>query len=284
MYVATIVASNDLDENILSEIIANFPKQSKLQPITGKTSADIYFNEKNPIVRTSFVEELSIKYKVDIIIQEISKRTKKLLICDMESTIIENEFLDEIGGLIGIKQQVAMITERAMNGQINFEDALKERLDLIKDMPQIQITNLLKTRLKYNQGAKELVIACRQAGIYTMLVSGGFTIFTDYVAKELGFDESQANELIFENGMLKGLKEPILGKQAKLKLLEDKAKILEITLAETMAIGDGANDLPMLHAAGLGLAYKAKPKVREEIENQINHSNLMAAAYAAGVK
>jgi len=219
----------------------------------------------------------------DFFVQKADTRKKKLLVCDMESTIIDNEFLDEIADIVGAHDQVAAITERAMNGEINFEEALEERIKIVSGLPESEVRALIASRLQYNQGAKELIAACRSNGVYTMLVSGGFTIFTDHVARELGFDESYANRLIFTRGKLSGVEKPILSKESKLHFLQSKAADMGINLEQTAAIGDGANDLPMLHAAGLGIAYKAKPKVKGEIKAQINHSDLMAAAFAMGI-
>lgn len=278
MYVATLVGNSkkrNLTPEIVAEVKAACRGAIRVEYLSEDVAVDI------------FCDEILIKkppQAIDLIIQKAANRKKKLLVCDMESTIIDNEFLDEIADIVGIKDKVAEITERAMNGELNFEAALEERVKLVAGLPESEIRALIQSRLIYNQGAKELLAACRRNNVYTMLVSGGFTIFTDHVSRELGFDESHANTLLFNDKKLSGVGRPILGKEAKLEFLKKKSIELGIGLNETAAIGDGANDLPMLHAAGLGMAYKAKPKVKEEIKNQINNSDLMALAYAIGIK
>ena len=212
--------------------------------------------------------------KTDIFFVPSGNKPFKLLVCDMESTIVDNEFLDEIADYLGIGEKVAGITARAMNGELNFEAALKERINLIAGLSLDEAKNILKTRLKYNPGAKEMVATCKAAGIYCALVSGGFTLFTQAVKEELGFDEHRANTLIFEQNKLIGVTEPILGKEAKLEYLEAQCQKLGISTSQAITMGDGANDLPMLHAAGLGIAYVAKPKVKAEIANRIDSGNL----------
>jgi len=280
MYVATIVASakkRNLNAETLNEVRANLADVSRVAVIREGIAADIYF------------EQIDLGYKppqgFDFIIQKAAARKKKLLVCDMESTIIQNEFLDEIAELGGFKTEVAKITEKAMNGEIGFREAIEARVKILKGMPESEIRALIETRLTYNPGAKELLAACKKAGVYTMLVSGGFTIFTDAVTRELGFDESHANRLEFDReGFLTGVAPPLLGKEAKLEIMAAQAKKMAISLDDCAATGDGANDLPMLHAAGLGIAYMAKPKVKAEIKNQINNSDLMAIGYAIGLK
>ncbi len=270
MYVATIVCNRG--KRNLNEALANVPNGSQIQIIEPGIAASVFY-DKGKVKPGNY----------DIIVQTVEGRKKKLLVCDMESTIIENEFLDEIAELGGFKTEVAKITERAMNGEIGFRQAIDERVQILKGMPESEIRALLQTRLAYNPGAKELIAACKKARVYTMLVSGGFTIFTDHVANELGFDEVHANHLAFEHGFLTGVTPPLLGKEAKLEIMTAQAKKMGINLSDCAAMGDGANDLPMLHGAGLGIAYMAKPKVRAEIKNQINHSDLMAMGYAIGI-
>ena len=278
MYVATIIAAPDkrnLSGEILQAVKDSLADVSKIKILREGVAADIYF------------EQVDFSYKgpqgFDFIIQKHEARQKKMLACDMESTIIANEFLDEIAELKGIKDQVAVITDKAMNGEISFTQALKERIALVKNIPESEIRALMP-RLTYNPGAKELIAACKKAGIYTMLVTGGFTIFSDHVANELGFDEAHANRLNFnEHGFLEGIAEPILGRQAKLEITQKKAAELGIKMEEVAAVGDGANDIPLLNGVGLGIAYKAKPNIRAEIKNQINYSDLSGLAYALGI-
>lgn len=277
MYVATIVA-NRKKRNLTARVLEQFSdelKASKTGVIVEGIAADIFFEDGSKTIDNEHF---------DVFIQPAATRHKKLIVCDMESTIIENEFLDEIADVMGVKEKVADITARAMNGELNFEEAMEERVKIVSGLPESEVRALIRTRLQYNDGAHELLSACKKNGVFTMLVSGGFTMFTDHVKRELGYDEAHANILLFENGRLSGVHKPILGKEAKLDFMQKKSAELGFGVEYAAAIGDGANDLPMLHAAGLGVGYMAKPKVKQEIKNQINHSDLMALAYAIGLK
>ena len=273
MTVATIIANS---QKLKPSDIAAELGTTKFTILEEGKAADFFIENLDENKR----RQIADKYQVDIITQNAPKTTIKLLLCDMESTIIDNEFLDEIADYLGIGAKVAEITARAMNGELNFEEALTERIKLVEGLPESEITHLINTRMKYNEGARELIKWCRENGVYTMLVSGGFTAFTKVVAAELGFHEHHANTLLFTEGKLTGVGQPILGKEAKLAFLKSKATELGLSLNQTAAMGDGANDLPMLHAANLSLAYKAKPKVKAEIANQINYTDLAAAKYA----
>ncbi|HEY1083583.1 MAG TPA: phosphoserine phosphatase SerB [Prosthecobacter sp.] len=278
MFVATVVAHSqkrNLTEEVLEEIAAKVPGANQVKVLEEGVAADIYFDAE-------MAELPALPAEFDWIVQKAGQRTKKLLVCDMESTIVANEFLDEIADLGGFKEKVADITERAMNGQLDFKEATNARIQMICGMQESAIRELLQTKLLYNPGARELLAACKKAGIYTMLVSGGFSIFAEHVAQELGFDEVHASRLIFDQGVLAGIEHPMIGKEAKLEIMTAQAGKMGISLGECAAAGDGANDLPMLHAAGLGIAYRAKPNVRAEIRSQINASDLMAIAYAIG--
>lgn len=270
-YVATIVC--DRKKRNLSSALVNVPNGAKVQIIEDGIAADVFY-DKGKVKPGDF----------DLIVQKADNRKKKLLVCDMESTIIDNEFLDEIADLAGAKEKVAKITVRAMNGEIGFREAIDQRVKFLKGFPESEVRALIETRLTYNEGAKELLALCKHHRIHTMLVSGGFTMFTDHVGHELKFDESYANYLEFERGFLTGVRQPILGKEAKLEIMSKKAAELDLTLDDCAAMGDGANDLPMLKAAGLGIAYRAKPNVKAEIKNQINISDLRTMAYAIGAR
>lgn len=223
---------------------------------------------------------------LDVIVQPVAARRKKLLLADMESTIIEQEMLEELAGIIGRRAEVAAITHRAMNGEIDFVGALRERVAMLKGQP-VSILDHVAERMTFMPGAAELLAAMKAQGAACWLVSGGFTVFTDPVAAKLGFDKVFANTLVLRDGVIAGeVAEPILDKNAKKTLLEKACAELGLSLAETLTVGDGANDVPMLAACnaggGLGIAYRAKPNVRAAIPNQVNHTDLKVLIYAQG--
>ena len=214
--------------------------------------------------------------RVDMVVQKAEGRKKRLLIADMDSTMIRQECIDELADEAGVGAHVADITARAMNGELDFEGALRERVGLLKGLPEGVIAQVLRDRITLMPGGKALLATMKANGAYAALVSGGFTAFTKAVSAQLGFDENRANTLHIEAGRLAGtVAEPILGKEAKLQALQEISARLGITPDEAMAVGDGANDLPMIKAAGLGIAYHAKPKVNEQAEVTIRHADLM---------
>ena len=222
-------------------------------------------------------------YPIDVIVQPVAGRRKKLFLADMDSTMIGQECIDELADFVGLKEQVSFITERAMRGELSFEPALRERVALLKGLDVSVIATILAERITYTPGGNELVRTMRAHGAYTALVSGGFTLFTGPVSQAIGFHEHRSNELILADGKLAGLvAEPILGKEAKLASLNELARINQLQPLETMAVGDGANDLAMLQAAGLGVAFHAKPAVAEAAAARIDHADLTALLYAQG--
>jgi phosphoserine phosphatase len=221
---------------------------------------------------------------IDVLAQHTAGRRKQLLVADMEATIIANEMLDELAEIRGIQAQIADITRRAMNGEIEFAGALRERVGLLKDMPEAALAEAGR-RIRINPGAAALVATMHKHGAYAAIVSGGFRIYADRVRRELGFDIAVANELIVENGKLNGhVKEPILGKEAKLATLTLLAVERHLTLEAAVAVGDGANDLPMIEAAGMGVAYHAKPIVAAAARLRVDHNDLTALLYAQGYR
>lgn len=222
----------------------------------------------------------------DVFVQPISCRRKKLLIADMESTIIEQEMLDELAGAIGVGDKVSDITRRAMNGELDFKSALCERVELLKGQSEPLLRQVSKI-ITFMPGAKFLIATMKAHGAHCWLVSGGFTYFTDFVATELFFDRVYANQLILEDGIVTGrVADPILDKNAKKTFLEAACKEYGISMRDTVSVGDGANDVPMLEASnagqGLGIAYHAKPSVRAVIPHQVNQGDLTALLYAQG--
>jgi phosphoserine phosphatase len=221
--------------------------------------------------------------RVDMVVQTAEGRKKRLLIADMDSTMIRQECIDELADEAGVGARVADITARAMNGELDFEGALRERVGLLKGLPETVIGQVLRDRITLMPGGKVLLATMKANGAHAALVSGGFTAFTSAVAATLGFDENRANTLHVADGKLAGtVGEPILGKEAKLQALNEITARLGITPAEALAVGDGANDLPMLLAAGTGIALHAKPRVQADCDVRVNHGDLTALLYLQG--
>jgi phosphoserine phosphatase len=219
---------------------------------------------------------------IDIIAQPKAGRRKKLLVADLESTIIENEMLEELADFLGLRAPVAEITRRAMNGEIDFVGALNERVALLRGLPE-SVLDAAAARIRLMPGARELIATLRRAGVTTALVSGGFTVFADRVAAEFGFDRVIANRLDIIDGKLAGtVKPPIVTAATKREALLSLMAELGLSPPETMAVGDGANDLPMLETAGLGVAFHAKPAVAAVSRWRIDHADLTALLYAQG--
>lgn len=233
-------------------------------------------------VRATVAEALA-NLPVDVnVVSDDASRRKKLLVADMESTIIEQECLDELADHIGLRDRISEITARAMRGEIAFEEALKERVGLLKGL-DADVLEKLYDRITLVPGARELVATMRANGAYCALVSGGFTFFTERIAARLGFHTHQANTLDIVDGRLTGtVSPPILGREAKLAALERLRRELNLQPEETLAVGDGANDLDMIRAAGLGVAFRAKPVVTAAARASIRFGDLTALLYLQG--
>lgn len=222
---------------------------------------------------------------VDIAIVAKAHRRKQLLVADMDSTIIGQECIDELADYVGLRDEVSAITERAMLGELPFEAALRERVALLRGLKETVVDEILGARITLNPGAATLVQTMRAHGAYAALVSGGFTSFTGPVAERAGFNEHHANTLIVEDGQLTGrAAEPIRGREAKLEALIALAAARGLPMEATMAVGDGANDLAMIDAAGLGIAYHAKPAVAAAADIRIDHGDLTALLYLQGYR
>ena len=245
---------------------------------------DIPF-ESNPHAALNEARALAQRFPLDVNVLPADRRRKKLLIADMDSTIINCECIDELADVAGIKSKVSAITERAMRGELDFAGALRERVAMLRGLSLSALQRVYAERIRLNPGAKTLVATMRRHGAYTLLVSGGFSYFTSRVARDAGFHSEQANDLIDDGASLTGLVvEPILGREAKLMALETGAANLRVGVEDALAVGDGANDLAMIQRAGLGVAYHAKPIVAAAAAASITHGDLTALLYLQGYR
>ncbi|WP_093015146.1 phosphoserine phosphatase SerB [Sphingobium sp. YR768] len=284
MFVATLVASGSIGQGDIAQGVDRL-RDAGCQPgdvawLDEGKAADLFFAVDPVAARAALT---GIGDKVDVIVQPVAGREKKLLIADMDSTMITVECIDELADYAGIKPQIAEITERAMRGELDFEGALHGRVALLKGLPDSAIDQCRTERVVIMGGAKALVRTMKARGATTLLVSGGFTRFTGPVAQEIGFDANVANVLEIADGALLGtVTTPIV--DAARKRTELEAAIAGgIDRALTMAVGDGANDIPMIQGAGLGVAYHAKPKTREAAAAEIVHGDLSVLLYAQGI-
>jgi phosphoserine phosphatase len=287
-FVATLIAnpSNPVLVADIAERAAEAVKASGLYWLADGIACDIVLKDgANRQAAESNLRTIIAAAPIDLVIQDIDTRRKKLLIADMDSTMIREECIDELAAEVGLKDRVAEITARAMNGEIAFEPALRERVALLKGLPIDIVDDVIAKRITLTSGGPELIATMKAKGFHTALVSGGFTVFTSRVAATLGFDQNRANILLEENGVLTGfVAEPILGKQAKVDALNEIAAELGISTEEALAVGDGANDLGMLKAAGSGVALHAKPAVATEAKMRIDHGDLTALLYIQGYR
>jgi len=287
--VATLIcnpASPSLDSTLIEAARAILPGAGAARWLFDGVAADIPFS--NPEDRSAVVKRLRGALgdlPVDVVVQPEIGRRKRLFLADMDSTMIGQECIDELADLVGVKPRVAAITERAMRGEIEFAPALRERVALLKGLPTGVVDDVLRTRITLTPGARELVQTMRAHGAYTCLISGGFTVFTGPVAAMIGFQENRANTLLAEDGKFTGrVAEPILGREAKFDTLIELTESFELDDIDTLVAGDGANDIPMIQAAGLGVAYHAKPAVAAAATARIDHGDLTALLYAQGYK
>lgn len=284
-YVLSIIANPTapvIDRRVRDRLTGLFPN-SDLHELKDGVAYDLILAQAGPETLEA-ANDVRRNLPIDINIIPTERRRKKLLIADMDSTIIEQECIDEIAEYAGKRSEIANITERAMRGELDFEAALKERVAMLKGLHESVLAQTFETCISLTPGARTLVQTMNAHGAVTALVSGGFTFFTSRVAQIAGFSCNQANELLLADGKLSGkVAEPILGRAAKQDALLKIAGEHEVDLKETLAVGDGANDLAMLGRAGLGVAFHAKPTVAEVADARIDHGDLTALLYLQGI-
>jgi phosphoserine phosphatase len=290
-HVATLISNPRrpaLTRDVIAAAAANLSSSDRPFMLDEDVAIDLPFTAAGNIDLRALADAIRTAIApapVDVVIQPAAGRRKRLYLTDMDSTVIEQECIDELADFAGLKEHVARITERAMNGEIAFEPALRERVALLKGLPVAVVDEVIEKRITLMPGGRMLTATMRAHGAHTCLVSGGFTLFTEKIAAAIGFDEHRANVLAVESGKLAGyVAEPILGKNAKLATLRELTARLGLKPEETLVSGDGANDLPMLEAAGLGVAFRAKPVVAATAQARIDHGDLTALLYLQGFK
>jgi phosphoserine phosphatase len=289
-FVVTLIcnpANPALDSTVIDGARAILPSPRPAQWLFDEVAADIAFGDGSEDIGAiaHHLRAARGDLPIDIVVQPAAARRKKLLLADMDSTMIGQECVDELADFAGVKAHVAGITERAMRGEIAFEPALRERVALLKGLPVSVVDNVLKDRITLTPGGRELVATMRAHGAWTCLISGGFTLFTNAVAAMIGFQENRGNELLVRDGKLTGeVKEPILGRDAKLATLNELREAYDLDGIDTLVAGDGANDLGMIGEAGLGIAFHAKPAVAAAAAACIDYGDLTALLYAQGYR
>ncbi len=289
-YVTTVIADPDitaLEPQHIEAVQASIPegggKILEVNNVERGQVVEFTFASDDANYVHSKIEETLDGLPVDAVTQNRRYRQKKLLISDMDSTMITCECIDELADFAGLKPEVARITEKAMNGEMDFKEALRARVSLLMGLDVSTLEAVYQSRVKAMPGALELITAAKLNGCHTVLVSGGFGYFTSRVARQLGFDEHYGNELEVMEGKLTGrVKEPIMDKEFKLNVMFETCRRLNIMPSQVVALGDGANDLPMLLAAGLGIAYHAKPITQKAARSRLNHNNLSAVIGCLG--
>jgi phosphoserine phosphatase len=287
--VATLIAGSagGLGRATLERARAVLTDADAVQWLGDGTAADIPFSATADTDQRAAMAAVktAVAAPIDVVVQPAAGRRKRLFLADMDSTIIEQECIDELAAYVGLKDHVAAITERAMRGEIAFEPALRERVALLKGLPVTVVDEVLAQRITLTPGARTLLATLRAHGAWTCLVSGGFTLFTQRIAALAGFDETHANTLTVDGDKLAGaVAEPIFGRDSKRATLETLRTARGLAPADTMAIGDGANDIAMIAEAGLGVAFHAKPKVAEAAPARIDHGDLTALLYVQGYR
>ncbi|MBB6013338.1 phosphoserine phosphatase [Aquamicrobium lusatiense] len=287
---------------LIATLISNPSSRSLSATLADKASAAVHASEVHWLAEreacdivlpdgldedaaTQLLRDAVADAPVDVAVQDPASRRKKILIADMDSTMIDQECIDELADEVGLKEHVAAITARAMNNEIAFEPALRERVALLRDLDITIVDHIVRNRLTLAAGGQALVATMRANGAWTALVSGGFDVFTSRIAAMLGFHEDRANRLVEQNGRLSGeVVEPILGRAAKADALNEISARLNLTPADAIAVGDGANDLDMIRLSGTGVALHAKPSVAAQAKVRIDHGDLTALLYLQGYR
>jgi len=276
-----VAANNNLTEDMITLVL---PVHGEVTWLSDNKAAEIEATKMLTIAEIEEFREHLAPHQMDVFCTPIENRRKKLFMADMDATIVTTETLDELADEAGIKPQIAEITQRAMRGELDFHEALRQRVRLIKDLPEEALKRTLDETVISN-GAHTLLNTLKANNVFTGLVSGGFTYYTNAIADKLGFDINYGNQLDIKDGKLTGeVIDPILDKDSKLEFLNKYVQHNNVSLSDSIAIGDGANDLPMLTAAGLGIGYQPKPLVRQEIVNCIIHTDLTSVLYMQGYK
>jgi phosphoserine phosphatase len=273
-----------LDGQLVSRIARELPGADAPRWLSENEAAEIPFTTTAPTADLlAHIRSFLTDFAIDANILSANARRKKLLVADMDSTMIEQECIDELAAVLDLKKHVSAITERAMRGEIAFEPALRERVALLKDLELSRLEDVLRNHITLMDGAKTLVRTMKANGAYTALVSGGFTLFTGPVSQDIGFDEHTSNTLGLENDRLTGtVGSPIIGREAKRERLIALRTQFGLNINETLSVGDGANDLDMIHESGLGVAFRAKPAVSASADASILHGDLTALLYLQG--
>ena len=285
MTIATLIAAGQLDDRLVERALGLLreldPKAGFLRWIDEGDAADLRFGGDAKAARWA-LEELE---SVDIVVQQEEPRWKRLFVADMDSTIIGQECIDELADYAGLKEQVARITERAMQGELDFPGALRERVRLLAGLDERELKRCLSERVEVTAGAETLVQTMRAGGSSCLLVSGGFLSFAEPIASAVGFDRVRANRLVFTGGKLSGeVGDPIIDAMAKLEALVETRDQLNLTCDDVLAIGDGANDKLMIEEAGLGIAFRAKPALVEVADAELKYHGLDALLWVQGVR
>ena len=286
-YTLTLIGNSvtALTDTLVAAAGSLLPSPSAPDWLAPGVACDLHFEAEDGKAVEAAIRSAFSDTKIDLAVQAAGNRKKGLLVADMDSTIIQQECIDELAAELGIKDRISAITERAMRGEIAFEPALKERVGLLKGLPLASLEKVYAERIVETPGGRALVGTMRANGATCALVSGGFTFFTERVAAAVGFNLNRANTLIFADDKLTGdVGEPILGRYAKIESLVNLREELKLAPHATMAVGDGANDLGMIEEAGLGVAFHAKPVVAEAADARIDNGDLTALLYLQGYR